>query len=365
MKKNYRKLFDHNIVRLFWKAFKIGINNPKNLGFLCKALLDQVKAANKRKKLSANGLEVPPLLIVSLTRKCNLNCAGCYSKILHHSQDEELSTERFSELLDEASSLGISIILLAGGEPLLRRDLLEIAARYPRIIFPIFTNSLLLDGPYLNLFARHRQLIPVISLEGREAATDKRRGDGIYTHFSGLPAKLRAAGIFWGISYTLTQPEYENQLNEKMILEQMDSGCRLFFFVEYVPVAPDSRHLLLSQSQKSQVEQRIKNLSNRLPGLFIGFPGNEEQYGGCLAAGRGFLHINPAGLAEPCPFAPFSDIDLKFASLREALASPLMRMIRSSHHLLTESEGGCALWANREYVSQLTEKCREGTPERS
>jgi MoaA/NifB/PqqE/SkfB family radical SAM enzyme len=87
--------------------------------------------------------------------------------------------------------------------------------------------------------------------------------------------------------------------------------------------------------------------------LFIAFPGDEDQYDGCLAAGRGFLHINPSGKVEPCPFAPFSDTDLRYGSLRDALNSDFLRNIRENHHLLKEGEGGCALWANRDWVAGI------------
>ncbi len=59
-------------------------------------------------------------------------------------------------------------------------------------------------------------------------------------------------------------------------------------------------------------------------GVFVVFPGDEEQFGGCLAAGRGFVHVGPDGSLEPCPFAPYSDVSLKTTPLREALGSKLL-----------------------------------------
>jgi MoaA/NifB/PqqE/SkfB family radical SAM enzyme len=133
-------------------------------------------------------------------------------------------------------------------------------------------------------------------------------------------------------------------------------GCRLFFFVEYVPVAEDSEALLLSDEQKALVQALCDRLMQALPGLFIGFSGDEEQYEGCLAAGRGFMHINPVGKVEPCPFAPFSDTDLRYGSLKEALESRFLQEIRNNHQLLKEGKGGCALWANKSWVKELEEQ---------
>ena len=70
--------------------------------------------------------------------------------------------------------------------------------------------------------------------------------------------------------------------------------------------------------------------------------------GGCLAAGRGFFHINPYGGAEPCPFSPYSDINLRNVSLRQALRSPLFQKIRAASVLAASHSGGCVLFEQDE-----------------
>ena len=63
--------------------------------------------------------------------------------------------------------------------------------------------------------------------------------------------------------------------------------------------------------------------------------------------------MSPEGNLEPCPFAPFSDTNLKDKSLKEALKSDFLNKIRQNHQLLTEEQGGCTLWENREFVESL------------
>jgi MoaA/NifB/PqqE/SkfB family radical SAM enzyme len=321
-----------------------------------KAMRYQEKAARLRKKQLKNGLEVPPLLIISITSTCNLSCAGCYSKELHRDVKAEMTTMRFRQILTEASELGVSIVMLAGGEPLVRRDMLEIAAEFPQLIFPIFTNGMLLQKDYLPFFAKNSHLIPVISLEGRENETDARRGDGVYDNFRQVRELLQKHHIFWGISLTLTRENFNLLTAPTYAKPLLEKGCRLFFFVEYVPIQAGSADLILTPLQKARVQPVVDKFMNDLAGLFVAFPGDEDQYDGCLAAGRGFLHINPEGKAEPCPFAPFSDQDLRSTSLREALSSPLLAAIRKDHNLLKETEGGCALWANKEWLEGLLKK---------
>lgn len=58
----------------------------------------------------------------------------------------------------------ISFILLAGGEPLLRFDVISEAAKHKSILFPIFTNGLFVADKYMELFDKNRNLLPVIIL---------------------------------------------------------------------------------------------------------------------------------------------------------------------------------------------------------
>jgi MoaA/NifB/PqqE/SkfB family radical SAM enzyme len=97
----------------------------------------------------------------------------------------------------------------------------------------------------------------------------------------------------------------------------------------------------------------LNGYRSRHPALFIAVPRDEDDVGGCLSAGRGFIHINAAGDVEPCPFAPFSDVNLRNTSLRDALRSPLLSAIRDVPELARETGGGCILWKERERVQSL------------
>lgn len=86
--------------------------------------------------------------------------------------------------------------------------------------------------------------------------------------------------------------------------------------------------------------------------LFIALPFDEDEIGGCLSAGRGFVHISSEGNVEPCPFVPYSDVNINNTSLREALQSSMLRTIRENHSELSEING-CALWEKRAWVQSL------------
>jgi MoaA/NifB/PqqE/SkfB family radical SAM enzyme len=162
--------------------------------------------------------------------------------------------------------------------------------------------------------------------------------------------------MFFGLSLTLTRENFAELTDPKILRHYHKLGSRLFFFVEYVPVSMEDKDCCLSDEQKKLLPEILQNLKEELPALYLSLPGEEEKYGGCLAAGRGFIHVSPTGNLEPCPFAPYSDSNIINMPLTEALDSLLMSRIRSNHHLLKESAGGCTLWENREWVMEQMEK---------
>ena len=165
--------------------------------------------------------------------------------------------------------------------------------------------------------------------------------------------RLHRKGSFFGTSITITEENFDLVTSERFVEDLERKGCGLFFYVEYVPVSDDPEMTPLSQDKREKLIRVLEKRKKRRRSLFISFPGDESKFGGCLSSGRGFLHINPAGGIEPCPFSPFSDINLKEVSFREALGSSLLSEIRNAPEALREVEGGCALWNNREWVSSL------------
>ena len=346
-------LFDQAIHGLFRDAVRICAGEPAMAARMLRMLGQQRRAVRRRKASAAVGIEVPPLLIMSVTQRCNLHCKGCYAQALHRDEAAELSPEAMGRLLDEAHELGISIVLLAGGEPLLRPDLLDLTEGRRDTLFALFTNGLLLDEACIDRLAAQRHVIPVISLEGHQADTDARRGRGVHAHTVQIMGRLRRRGLFFGTSMTITRQNYATLCAPEYLSDLIASGCRLFFFVEYVPTAPGTEDLVLTEAQRAELPEVLEALRAGLPGLFVELPGDEDLYGGCLAAGRGFVHISADGRLEPCPFAPFSDVSVQDTSLADALRSPFLRALRESDLHLAETQGGCTLWAQRDQVTAL------------
>jgi MoaA/NifB/PqqE/SkfB family radical SAM enzyme len=352
-------LFDRRVARVFKYAARAAWKNPKQAFFFTRIQAAQSRSARRRGRQRKLGVQVPPLVIASITSRCNLHCRGCYARARHGSRRPEMTDEQWAGLFAQAEELGVAVIMLAGGEPLLRPTILDVTRRFPGIIFPLFTNGLLLDDAVVARFRKQPQVIPVLSIEGWEPQTDTRRGEGVFDSVAAAAEKLRAAGLFFGVSLTVTRRNFDAVTAEGLVQALTGNGCSLFIFVEYTPAEPGTEDLTLLPQQKRRLSEFSDEMQEHSRPVFIVFPGDEEDYGGCLAAGRGFVHIGPDGSLEPCPFAPYSDASVADVPLRDALGSRLLRLIRDNHADLKETRGGCALWRKREWVEALAEKKEE------
>jgi len=118
-------------------------------------------------------------------------------------------------------------------------------------------------------------------------------------------------------------------------------------------MTPSDHSLLLKPEERREFRKQILEFRSTKPIFIIHSPGDEEYFGGCVSAGRGFAHVTPAGDLTPCPVSNIATHNLTNSTLREGLASPLFKEICKNEHLL-ETEGmPCALFAHPEEVSTL------------
>jgi len=346
------------VERVVKDSIRATLKDPAESIFMAKFALATKKAADVRKKFKEEGLHVPPFLIASITSNCNLHCAGCYSRQNDATKDSEpvnqLSDEQWLTIFDEAEDLGISFILLAGGEPLLRKGVIKAAAKKPNILFPIFTNGVFISDEYFELFDKNRNLVPIMSIEGHKEATDSRRGEGIYDKLISNMETFKKNGQIFGNSVTVTTENFDDVLSDDFVSMLQGYGCKAVIYVEYVPVSDESKHLALSEDQEEQLRARIATLREDYEDMvFISFPGDEKSSGGCVAAGRGFFHINSHGGAEPCPFSPFSDTNVMDMGLRGAISSRLFQVLQAGDILKDDHVGGCVLFEKKEQVEAI------------
>ena len=351
------------VERIVKEALKATLRDPRESAFLAKFALASKKASKLRERKEQEGLHVPAFLIASITSVCNLHCAGCYSRSNHATADcaptAQLTDEDWLRIFREADALGVSFILLAGGEPMVRRGVIEAAGKMQNILFPIFTNGTYMDERYFRLFDQCRNLLPVMSIEGGEQETDARRGKGVYKRLIANMDALRDKGLLFGASVTVTTENLRQAVSKEFIDSLASRGCKALFFIEFVPVTEESRSLAPGDGERAFLQNALSRLrEEREDMLFVSFPGDEKSSGGCLAAGRGFFHINSHGGAEPCPFSPYSDINVKDTSLEAAIRSELFTSLRDGHLLEEDHAGGCVLFERKAQVEALLESAK-------
>jgi len=349
----YVEIMNKSIRNLIKKALVVSIQKPIVGKSMIQLASGQKQSERKRKVLIEEGYHIPPFLISSITNRCNLMCKGCYAHATKKVNTTELSDDQWFDIFSQASDAGVSFILIAGGEPFIRPGVLKKAALVKDIIFPIFTNGTYLGEEALSLIDDNRNLIPIISIEGYKKDTDQRRGNGIYERTLQNMKTLKSKHILFGTSITLTRENYDIVTQDEFINTFTKEGCSIFFYVEYVPLDNNTKDLEITQEQRENLKHILSQHRLNHNAMFLSFPGDEEKFGGCLSSGRGFAHINASGDLEPCPFAPYSDVNLKTHSLKDALQSKFLTSIRESDESLKETEHGCALFNNNDWLQSL------------
>lgn len=172
-----------------------------------------------------------PVVIWNLIRRCNLSCKHCYALSADHEYEGELSTTEVFAVMDDLRAFGVQVLILSGGEPLMRPDLFEIADRARALGFYVglSTNGTLIDEPMAERVAQAGFDYVGISLDGIAATHDRfRRLDGAFDLSLAAMRRLHARGVKLGLRYTMTAM---NAQDLPALLQLMrDEGVDKFYF---------------------------------------------------------------------------------------------------------------------------------------
>ena len=352
------------------------VRHPRYLpGFLRLArTIGQSRRA--RARALAGGVRVPPFLVLSVTSKCNLRCAGCFAgavgTITGAPAQPGLSLRDWYGIVDEAVRLGVMAFLIAGGEPFLLPGIANLFRDHPDRLFLVFTNGTALQPSDYQILRNCSNTVVVVSLEGDRGLTDMRRGRGVFEKALGSLDRLRDAGVLTGIAVTVGSANIEYWCEPRNIDELIAHSGPLAMFIEQIPTAGSENDCesgsLMTAEQRSRFRETVVQYRDRASGgaFIIHSPGDEEALGGCVSAGRGFAHVNPSGDVTACPVSALATHNVRTSNLREALASPLFTMIRQNAHLLETEGHPCGLSAHAGELESMAKGLgayRTGTPE--
>jgi heme d1 biosynthesis radical SAM protein NirJ len=190
-------------------------------------------------KSSHKSVPTGPVVVWNLSRRCNLTCKHCYTTSANIHFPDELSTQEIFTVMADLKSFHVPVLILSGGEPLLRTDLFDISnyARQLGFYVALSTNGTLINENTIKLITAAHYHYVGISLDGMPETHDKfRRHTGAFEQALQGIRLCRDQGIKVGIRFTLTQdnaqdlPSLLNLLEEehldKFYLSHLNYGGR-------------------------------------------------------------------------------------------------------------------------------------------
>jgi MoaA/NifB/PqqE/SkfB family radical SAM enzyme len=326
----------------------------------------------------ATAAERRPVVVWNVGRRCNLHCVHCYSDSANRAYSGELTTAQGFALIDDLAAFKVPVLLLSGGEPLMRSDIFELIAhaRDVRLRTTLSTNGTLITA---DVAARLRSLgvsYVGISLDGIGATNDRFRGHkGAFDAAMAGFRNCKAVEQRVGLRMTLTRRNCQDldQIFDFIEAEGIDRAC--FYHLVYSGRGNSADELTpdLARSAVDTILRRTKDFAERGlrkeiftvdnhadgPYLYLKLreqdPARAEETlsllkwngGGLHSSGVGIADIDFLGNVHPDQFwmghTLGNVIDRPFSEIWQDVSDPLLAGLRDRAPLL-ERRGGACQW---------------------
>ena len=287
-----------------------------------------------------NGCRPPLLITVSPGHACNLHCTGCYAN--SGPDTAKLPWAILDRIVTEAKALwGIPLVTFSGGEPLAYRsegqDVLDIVQKHADLLYLMFTNGTLIDKETAARLARLGNLTTAISVEGLRQRTDAWRGAGTFARVLQAMDNLRAAGVPFGISVTVTRANCQEVLSDEFLdFFFAQQGAFYGFLFHYMPIGRHaSLEAMMTPEQRIAFWRRTWEVVTGKRIFLMDFWNFGTMVQGCISAGRegGYIYIDWNGKVMPCVFAPYAVADMQQVyaqggTLNDVWRAPFFKAIR-------------------------------------
>jgi Fe-coproporphyrin III synthase len=208
-----------------------------------------------------------PVVVWNVTRRCNLKCVHCYS----HSEDKnysgELSFEEGKALIDDLAEFGSPVILFSGGEPLIRKDILDLiryaTERGRRAV--VSTNGTLITASVAEKLKEIGLSYVGISLDGLEQVHDAFRGfQGTFSRVMEAIKNCVGVGLKVGLRFTINKRNYQDIPGIFDLVEERNIPRICFYHLVYAGRGTDLMNEDLDHAQTRQVVDLILDRTKRL-----------------------------------------------------------------------------------------------------
>lgn len=226
-----------------------------------------------------------------------------------------------------------------------------------KLVETVVINGTLIDDAFADEMLRVKNLVPAISIEGFEEATDFRRGEGTYRKVIEAMTRLKERKLLFGISCCYTSKNVEVIGSEEYFDSMIDMGAKFAWFFTYMPIgAAAVPELIATAEQRKFMYEQIHKFRKTKPLFTMDFWNDGDAVGGCIAGGRGYCHINANGDMEPCAFIHYSDSNIKEKTLLECYQSPLFMAYRRSQPFNDNMLRPCPVLDNPGRLTQIVEE---------
>jgi len=243
----------------------------------------------------------PAFLMLSITNRCNLKCHGCW--VSQTTPPCMLSLRQMQGIVDAAAKYRSRFFGILGGEPLFHPDLLSLFRNNPKAYFQLYTNGTMFDAKLARELAALGNVTPLISIEGMETESRRRRGrDDVFARsMAGLDEAVKA-GLFTGVTASINMKNFDELVSREYLDFLVSKGVHYIWYFIYRPCGPDPEyenaldreHVL--KLRKFLVEQRRTAKIVILDAYW-----DAEGHAQCPGAMGLSHHISPNGAVEFCP----------------------------------------------------------------
>ena len=302
---------------------------------------------------------IPWLILFDPTSACNMHCVGCWAG--EYGNKNNLSFEDMDKIVTQGKELGVYLYMLTGGEPLVRKkDVLELAEKHNDVEFAIYTNSTLIDEPFCQEVQRLGNIAFMLSIEGTPETNDARRGDGHYAAVMHAMDLMKENGLLFGTSICYTSANYKAVTSDEFMDMLISHGVRFNWYFHYMPIGDGANvDLMLNAEQREYMIHRVREIRGYTGGkpiFCIDFQNDGEYIDGCIAGGRQYAHINPAGDVEPCVFIHYSNANIHDKSLLECLQQPLFKEYHKGQPFNHNHLRPCPMLENPELLGEMVKR---------
>lgn len=317
-----------------------------------------------------------PVVIWNLIRRCNLQCKHCYSISADHDFPGELSTAQVYETMDDLKAFKVPVLILSGGEPLLRHDIFDISRRAKGMGFYVglSTNGTMISDKNIGDIIESDYDYVGISLDGLRDTHDKFRGEiGAFDAALNGVRLCQRRGIKVGLRFTMTQ-DNAHELSHMLQLAE-DEGVDKFYLshLNYAGRGnknrgDDAQHMLTRDSMDylfdvawryvhDGIDKEIVTGNNDADGAFLyywvkdNFPDKAEhireklvQWGG-NASGVNIANIDNLGQVHPDTMWWHHTLgnvkERPFSEIWADVSDPIMAGLKAAPRTVSGRCGGC------------------------